>query len=230
MDAQANGIPLHPKQEDYPDLGHWRSEPWLALRSGAGPKTGPTSTLCLYMEDESGRLVDSEVRDEVLADARGFWADCLRTGRGDELLGSKKYGLRIKEDFRLALEEKHPWLRLCSGHWKVYQIWTNHFWSWRTNNMPKSEDKKKGSVIVVSSDGEDNLEPITVADSDNTEVKTGKKRSNTDDADAGSSKRHKGKEVAQPSFHPPRPQPRSKTNAKVSKYHPSCHSQAHANV
>ena len=96
--------------------------------------------------------------------------------------------------------------------------------------MPKSEDKKKGSVIVVSSDGEDNLEPITVADSDNTEVKTGKKRSNTDDTDAGSSKRHKGKEVAQPSFHPPRPQPRSKTNAKVSKYHPSCHSQAHANV
>lgn len=233
IDNQADSIPLNPKQEDYPDLGYWRSEPWLTLRSGTGPKTVSTSTLCLYMEDEFGRLVDSEVRDEVLADARGFWADCLRKGREDELLGSKKYGLDIKEDFRLALEKKHPWLRLCSGHWKVYQVWTNHFGSWKNNNMTKS-DNKKGPVIVISSDNEDNGEATIVLDSDDTVTKTGKKRNNPDDADAGSSKRHKGKQVAQPDFHPPRPQPRpkanAKTNAKVCKHFPSRCLQAHANI
>jgi len=178
------------------------------------------------MEGKDGELLDSEVRDEALADARGFWTDCLRKGRGDKLLNSQKYGLEIKEEFRLALERKHPWLRLCAGNWKVYQLWTNHFGSWKRNNMPELGGKDK--PILVSSDSEDNADPVAVNvsddsvvsitddDSDDNAIKVGRKRSSTDDGNPGTSKRSKGKEVAVAPFHPPKPRP-TKTKAKVSR-------------
>ena len=77
MDDQAGGITADLKQEDYLYVRYWRSEPYQDLRSATGPKSTSTPTLCIYMERDDGQLVDSEVQDDILADARGFWADAL---------------------------------------------------------------------------------------------------------------------------------------------------------
>jgi hypothetical protein len=182
------------------------------LRSGADPGSsgGGASTLCIYLEDEFGQPVLSEIKDELLADVRGFWADQLRKGKEDELVPLTKLGFAMREEFRLTFEEKFPWLRLCAGHWKVFQLWINHFGSWRKHNMkPKVE---VGPIIIIDSD----------------DASVGQKRGSTDEGDAEAPKRHKGdqvvaskqdkgKQVATSGFRPPRPKSKpTKVTAKVS--------------
>ena len=209
MDTQVT----NPNEEDYKLLKHWRSGPWLALRSGRSKHTTPT--LSLYMEDNYGQLVPSEVQDEVLADARGFWVDQLREGRGTELVSSQKLGFQIREEFRKALETKHPWLRLCAGHWKVRQVWINHFSSWRNTSMPPDEEP-----IIISSEGEEDAPPIEISDSDGSVAAAKKRVANTDNEGTGETKRQKVKQITSGSdFHPQKPRPKpTKSKAKVSDF------------
>ena len=87
------------------------------------------------------------------------------------------------------MEDKYPWLRLCEGHWKVRQIWDNHYRKSRIHAIidgdpelqkkfpvsknktlepievssdaerPPPTQKKKHAVVVISSDPEDQSPP-----------------------------------------------------------------------
>jgi len=192
MDGQADGIPANPKQADFEHLHHWCNKLWLQWRSCAVPNNGPTPTLCAYMEDECGDPVLSEIRDEVLANARGFLADCLQKGRTAELLFSQGLGFEVGEEFHLTLKKKHPWLCLCAGCGKVYQVWTDHFRSWRKSNMPKEviviSDSEDTIDSATTKDSKDATDPIDIDDHDDGVAATGMKCGNTDKEGAGASK------------------------------------------
>jgi hypothetical protein len=225
------GIPLNPRQADYELSNYWRQAPWQAIRSKSKTKDPNSSILSLFMEDEFGKPVSDEVKEEVRGDLYGYWADVLNdvNNTGEVLTRYKDLGFKRKEDFRKTMEGKYPWLRLCEGHWKVRQLWINHFSSWKKIHMlappPSTNPADPNSVtpIEVSSDegDSDDREPMTPIEisSDGDASPTGSKRRREESEDSASlSKKHKGKgkEVAASNFHHPPPQVK-KTKAKLAK-------------
>ena len=166
------------------------------------------------MEDELGRPVTDEIKDEVRGDLHGYWTDVHKTG--ELLTRHKDLGFKRREDFRKTMEDKHTWLRLCEGHWKTRQLWINHFGTWRKTHMPAPPP---GTPIEISDEDNTPNGPIEVS-SDGDLASTSPKRRREDDgeSDPGPSKKQKGKakEVPTSNFHHARPQAK-KTNAKVAK-------------
>jgi len=151
------------------------------------------------MEDEFGNAIPDDIRDEVLRDIRGFWSDMLEDGKGNKLKRYNDLGFQTQNDFRVALEGRYPWLRLCDGHWKVYQLWINYFPSWEKSHMHGGPEQP----------------PIDISDEDSEGSSLGSKRGHEDNGeDAAPTKKHK--EVATANFHHPRPQPK-KIQVKVAK-------------
>lgn len=238
--VEAPGIPLNPKQVDHKLLRYWNNEPWQAIRNRSKIKDSDSPILSLFFEDEFGQLVSNDTKNEIRGDLYSYWADMLSEG---EMPGPYKHmGFKRKEDYRKTMEGKFPWLRLCEGHWKVKQIWTNHLNTWKrkhgnSNKSTASNDPKQktpgsnkpkhttpielpsseGDALSNSDDPEHNT-PIEIPSSDD-RIPTGSKRAREDegDSDAGSLKKHKGKEkaIATPGFHPTRPQPKKKITAKI---------------
>ena len=138
-------------------------------------------------------------------DARGFWFDKFADPETRPLLGPRnKIGFQMSEDFRVTLEGKYPWLRLCEASWKVAQVWQTGWSSWASTYCPANvsdNDSDTDAAVVV-----------------------GVKRSHTDEGDHPrlvSKKSRKGKEraveedqVPKSDPRPPRPKP-TKRGAKV---------------
>ena len=216
--ADPSDIPLNPKRADYKDVVYWARKPWMSIRNRTTVKTMDAPVLKLFLEDEFGNPMPEDIKDEVLKDTRGFWKDELTAGRGEMLTCYSDLGFKMRNDFRVLLEGKYPWLRLCDGHWKVYQLWINYFSSWKDTNMPSS------AIVISSDEGEGEDGKGSSADGkrsqeNNEDGPTGAKRGRENDNEgADPSKRHKGKGKAAvtPDFHPPKPK-RGKVKANVAK-------------
>jgi len=129
-------------------------------------------------------------------------------------------GFTIKEEFRLILEGKYPFLRLCEGHWKVGQLWINNFTNWERNNpiLISSDDDEASSGGCKQNHSVGNQTNSGGRkqghSNDNKAGYGGRKRgrsSDDDDDEELESKKQKGKEVATSNFHPPRPKPKKVT-------------------
>jgi hypothetical protein len=212
-DANASQSPalaedLHQKNFD---TCFWNAASWRGLRSnGAKDLDLNAPILSLFMEDQAGNPISEEVRADVYDTIQSYWIDVRDDGEQVRLW--KETGLRRKEDFLAKMERKFPWLKLCEGHWKTKQLWINYFGKWKKTppNKPspvpdnKSSQPKEKTPIEISSD--DGVAPANT------------KRRREGEEDSQPPKRHKGKEreVAPPTFHPPRPQPK-KMKAKLGK-------------
>lgn len=162
-------IPLNPRGSDWASkIPFWSKAAWKELKKKSKePVRLDSSIASAFLEDEHGHAVSDEVLKSVYKDVRGFFADKYSDPetRGD--LGPRdKIGLRIGEEFRVLFEGKYPWLRLCDGHWKVQQLWTNVWSSWHTNqklrSTPTSDDDKKVSIGVkrCATDEDDDVTEI----------------------------------------------------------------------
>jgi len=230
------GIPLNPKRLNYKRVRYWNFDPWQAIRNRSKVKDSDSPILSLFFEDEFGELVSDEVKDEIRGDLYAYWTDMLNA---KVIPGAyKSMGFERKEDYRKTMEGKFPWLRLCEGHWKVKQIWTNHISTWRKSNLPKEmttknkktpgpDDTERTTPIEISSSEDDALsspddpkrKTPTETTPDEDHIPTGSKRmrKGEDNSDANSSKKHKGKgkEIATSGFHPAKPQTKRKNTAKI---------------
>ena len=246
--AEADGIPLNPKQENYKGVRHWKQAPWLAAQRKSSSKDSDSPIYSLFWEDEFGNVVSDEVKEAVRDDLYGYWTDvhkeCKKlTPRESlgELTRYKDLGYKRKEDFRKIMEGKYPWLRLCAGHWKVKRLWMNHFRSWQKANFPTlpSDDqpanpddtKPKGAtpINISSDDSEDDtpndledMGPIEISsDGDGSPTGSKRRRDETAEADSSPPKKHKGKGKAidTSNFHPPRPVKKIKAKVAKASYH-----------
>lgn len=185
-------IPLNPLRINFPLTKWWFKDLYLNVKSGRATHMSATSINSTFLEDPRGLQISPELLESLLGDVRGFWND--RKDASPPLCPWNKMGLRIKEEFRTLLEGKYPFLRLCEGHWKVGQLWINHYSAWERNNP-----------IVVSSDDEPSSRGRKRNRSDDDEVSSGGRKPNHSDNEELEPKKRKGKEVATSNFHPPRP-------------------------
>ena len=91
-----------------------------------------------WMEDEFGRDILDAIRSNLRDDANSYWTDMYTKGEIPKPWGST--GFERKENFRIIMEGKYPWLRLCNGHWKARQVWINCLTQWKKTNLPKVSD------------------------------------------------------------------------------------------
>jgi len=207
------GIPLNPKQDDYPYVKYWKSAPWRQLRNTAAPRLDPNApVLCLFLEDALGNPIGDDVKTQVLSDMTGIWRDLMKKG---QLATYTHLGFQAREEFRKTMESKHPFLRLCEGNWKIAQLWINYF-KWP---MPSPPSKKNCKDKAPEQTPVKEETPIDVS-SDNDNALIGSKRGRQDviDSEAGPLKKHKGKERDPEvvGFHHGRPKPK-KTGTKLAK-------------
>ena len=209
--VQTAGIDLNPSRDDHRFVKYWKHEMWLAIRRKAKTDDAEEPVFSIFMEDEFGNPIPEGVRRALRNDVYGFWID-----KGTCIEGYQETGLTTKESFRTIMEGKYPWLRLCEGHWKVVQVWTNCLTTYSRRSKSKDTDSKTQHKMAPTSTASTNRNgiPIIKMETDSS-VSAGSKRGHEDDSDEQLPKKHKAKEVA-PSFHPARPQ-RTKPKAKVVK-------------
>jgi hypothetical protein len=183
--ADPSDIPLNPKQCDFKGTKYWPRAPWKAIRNRTAKIPVDSPVLKLFMEDEFGNPIPDDTRDELLKDTRGFWSDQVEASKTNLLKCYGDLGFQMRNDFRVALEGRYPWLRLCDGHWKVFQLWINYFPSWEKTHLRQES-------------------PIVISDDDSVCSPAGSKRSHEgDEGEATPPKKHKGKgEIFD--FHPPK--------------------------
>ena len=58
---------------------------------------------------------------------------------GKRLSPLSKVGWEVRKEFHTHMEARHPWLCLCDDHWKVDQIWSNHFSGWTLAGASKGK-------------------------------------------------------------------------------------------
>lgn len=210
--VQAAGIALNPVQDDHRFVKFWKQEAWQMHRRGAGIEDVDAPVLSIFMEDEFGNPIPEGIRRALRSDVYAFWID-MKT----PVEGYLETGLKIKESFRTTMEGKYPWLRLCEGHWKVGQVWTNCLISYSRRSKSKDADPKSQKKMAPTSAAPINRDgiPIIEVETSDGSASAGSKRGREDDSDDQLPKKHKGKEVAH-SFHPERPR-RTKPKAKVAK-------------
>jgi len=165
--------------------------------------------LSMFLEDEFGRPISDDVKAQLLGDMQAYWKDLARSGQATSY---SQAGFQVREEFRKTMEGKYPFLRLCEGHWKVYQMWINYC-KLKTSPSPSSSRDNQASNSATLKEET----PIDVsADPDDTPIGLKRRRQDDIDSEALPSKKHKGKEREVIDFHPPRPKPK-KNNAKMAR-------------
>ena len=161
-------IPLNPRADNWEHrIPFWSKSAWNALKYSGAKKAqhADSSISSAFLEDEFGHTVPEEVRKSVYKDVRGFFLDKSKNPETrDELGPQDQIGLRLSEEFRIQLEGKYPWLRLCDGHWKVAQLWTNVWTSWASNHpssTPASDNEKKPTTGIKRGNTDDDDLPDT---------------------------------------------------------------------
>lgn len=138
-------IPLHPIRANFPWIEHWDPGEWSTLRhqkkGSSPPPKGLEPVSVQFWEGPDGKVIPSKQRLRVTRDARAIWQDMHEKGKHLDTL--TKIGMDVLEDFRARMESLHPWLRLCSSHWKADQIWTNHFSGWWSDKKGKQPETLK---------------------------------------------------------------------------------------
>ena len=169
QEVEVDGIPVKPKKEDYEHLHWWRQSSWQPFRNGEVPNESGIPTTTLFMENEFGRPIDEDTKEELRGECGFYWNQVVRDGDGDSLGNWNDLGLNRKEDFRIFIESKFPWLRLCAGHWKTKQVWVNYYGRWRRDwraAQAKKQDVSCGSSAVGTPipDAKDAMGPMPSTD------------------------------------------------------------------
>lgn len=203
-------IPLEPLRVDYPDVPYWVQDEWQRLRGGHGPDTN-SPTYSIFMVDASGDPIPEGVRGDLRTEVVTYWNQIFR--RGITPLPYDDNDADILDEFRTRIEKKFPWLRLCEGHWKVKQVWKNCYTNWKRKYLKATLPITKIEPTQIDGDLKNRV-VIEVTSSD--DISVGSKHGREEDLPAGSSKKHKGREGAKPTFHPAKPAAK-KPKAKVAR-------------
>jgi hypothetical protein len=168
--AQDMEIPVSPRKEDYKLVNHWTPEKYNTFRHpkrGTTPDKGDDPIICLFMEDEHGNVIPASTRRQVTRDLKAFWQG--KYEKNERLDNLTHLGWDIRQEFRAVMETSYPWLRLCEGHWKADQLWSNHFSQWKParatvqNDATQSGTLKREHSVDEDEAGPSSKRPKTVA-------------------------------------------------------------------
>ena len=209
-------IPLNPQEEDFPFLEHWRQGPWQSTQNT--PQTDADDSdgqpvYSVWMEDQFGEPISEDIKTAIHEDIYSYWSGMFMDNKISLQMAPKDVAFRFREEFRIAMEGKYPWLRLCAAHWKVRQLWTNYFSKWkrRARTLQKTANR---TVISIPTSDKSTGGNIVIEAPTSDEGSTGSKRGRPDEINTNPSKKHKGKGVARPTV-PSQPQKHQKPKPKA---------------
>ena len=107
-----------------------------------------------FLEKDDGKLISYDDKKQLYRAMRGFWNDRI-DGRNPPLNWSSA-GETLRNAFRDFLESKFFYLRLCTGRWKVEELWKRNYHSWlrsfecRTTNASSRRQKRKHTEETTS--------------------------------------------------------------------------------
>ena len=201
--AKAKPLPLLDRN-DFKDLKHWESTEYRRLRkqtpktedtaedelpapdvgsSSSGSDAKPKSSiLSCFLEDKDGNPISETEKSAIFAVAGAIWLSLLQNNRAPESYRQANIGIRLQ--WEVLMESNFECLRYCDSHWKVSQLWINHYSSWMGNakkkiarqeakaQKAKAEAEARAKAEGVASDA------VIVIDDDR-----GEGKNNEDDAD-----------------------------------------------
>jgi hypothetical protein len=103
-----------------------------------------------FLEDEHGKTIDYREKERLYAELRGFWNDNIDPSRPPNNWSSA--GAKLRDKFRDTIEEKFPFLRFCTGRWKVEALWKKNYHSWKRSLLAR-ESRKATFGTGDSNDG-----------------------------------------------------------------------------
>src|SRR5271154_6752677 len=111
-----------------------------------------------FLEKEDGKLISYDEKKQLYRTMRGFWNDRIDPSKPPVNWSSA--GESLRNPFRNVLESKFFYLRLCSGHWKVEELWKRNYHSWlrsfrRRNDDNSSRKRKRHDRTSIPDENED---------------------------------------------------------------------------
>ncbi len=152
-------------EANYPDVKHWHHQQqdkaqYTAINvtskannadedssseSSDGNSNGATSrrkdNVFAFLEKESGELISVSEKEALYDEVHAWWNNNVTAGCIPRNWSSA--GAMLRDKFRFDLEVKFPFLCLCSGHWKVDELWKKNYHSWKTTFLQRLEKEKK---------------------------------------------------------------------------------------
>jgi hypothetical protein len=89
-----------------------------------------------YLEDENGVACTTEAIEALGQYGRRCWQTLHAAGRAPDTW-ARKIDQVNSEWFQACMYEKFPFLRLCSGDWKLHQWCIQHYPSWADTHVKK---------------------------------------------------------------------------------------------
>ena len=133
--ARKSNISLNLDEDNFAAVQFWAPGTWQEIRKASKATDIDEPVFSKWMEDEFGEPIIEPIRNNLREDAHSFWTDMYSGGEIPKTWNST--GLDRKESFRIVMEGKYPWLRLCHGHWKVRQLWINQLPQWKKAKLPR---------------------------------------------------------------------------------------------
>lgn len=170
-------VPLKPlKKADYPNVKFWDRQrhgktEYTAIRVAASDDDDgdlPSDSerddkivfnkreknkIFSFLENDDGEPITLAEKDALYSEVRGWWNENIDTARVPQNWSSA--GTTLRDRFRNDIEEKFPFLRLCSGHWKVDAIWKKNYHSWKTTFHSRVRKEQKSAQRSDSSSESD---------------------------------------------------------------------------
>jgi len=102
------------------------------------PSSSKDDGIPAFLEDENGTLITYEEKKQLYLAMRGWWNDKIDIKNPP--INWSSTGESLRSSFRNFLERKFFYLRLCSHHWKVDELWKRNYHSWRRSRLNKTMD------------------------------------------------------------------------------------------
>ncbi|KLO04354.1 hypothetical protein SCHPADRAFT_989748 [Schizopora paradoxa] len=184
------------EKEDYPKIRFWTEKSWSdamkdkdAMDVDADETgTGDKKVKYLFVQMESGKVIDKETEKKINAVARSIFASLLQSRKAKESFS--KLDVKARDFYDDEMVKHFPYLALCKEKWKLQRIGTiiypSFFRSHKEEILACGEEKGTTEASVEGSSSESKKRRS------NAQSKPGRKKQKTAEASGSSSQESSG--------------------------------------
>ena len=104
-----------------------------------------------FLKDENGSIISYRQKEQLYAELQAFWNDNIDPNRPPKNWSS--VGATLCNKFCDTIEEKFPFLRLCSWRWKVDVLWKRNYHSWKRSLLARQSKETPPGTCDLNDGG-----------------------------------------------------------------------------